>query len=163
MKPGRNIHMLNIQFAVGRHYLDLIKMKSIYPLILVAVIFIVGCNKYAQIKNQNIQIIELYVNEIWNKWNLSLIDSIIGEDFVDPASTTGEKGPDAFKEVVAGYRTTFPDLKITIDEMIADENKVAWKWTASGTNDSTGERETFSGIIIDRIEEGKIVQRIGKY
>ena len=56
---------------------------------------------------------------------------------------------------------TYPDLKITIEETVADKNKIAWKYIATGTNKSTGEKTTFNGIIIDKIEKGKIVYRVG--
>lgn len=139
------------------------KIYSIFPLIIVAISFLICCNKQENIKSQNIQIIELYVNELWNNRNLALADSIIGENFIDPASNSSDKGPESIKEVVASYRATYPDIRITIDEIVADDYRVAWKWTATGTNESSGKRESFSGIIIDRIEDGKIVQRFGAW
>ncbi len=104
-------------------------MKSIIPLAVFGLLFVTGCfgpgNKYVQTRNRNIEIIERYVEEIWNKWNFDMVDSLIGDDFVDPSSTTGEKGPEAFKEIIAGYQAMYPDLKVTIDELVADEHKVA--------------------------------------
>ena len=110
---------------------------------------------------QNIEIVELYVEEIWNKWNFSIIDSIIGEEFVDPASTTGEKGPEAFKAVMASFQSIFPKINLTIDEIVADEKRVAWKWTATATYTPTKKEVILNGIIMDRIEDGKIVERCG--
>lgn len=142
-------------------------MKAMILLATSGLLFITGCNcpdkKHDQIRNRNIEIIELYVEEVWNKWNLDLVDSIIGDDFVDPASTTGEKGPEAFKEIITNYQTKYPDMEVTIDELVADGHKVAWKWTATGTHASTNQRTIFSGIIIDRFEDGKIVQRLAAY
>ena len=43
----------------------------------------------APIRSQNNQIVKLYLAEIWNLQNISIADSIIGDDFIDPASTTG--------------------------------------------------------------------------
>jgi len=121
-----------------------------------------GCkNGYNQNERQNIQVIEIYSNEIWNNRDFSLIDSIIGEDFVDPASVSGKKGPDGLREVIMRYLEAYPDLKIIVEEIVADNNKVAWKYIAVGTNKSTGEETTFNGIIIDKFEKGKIVHRVG--
>jgi predicted ester cyclase len=86
------------------------------------------------IEKQNIKIVELYVEEIMNNGNLSMVDSIIDDDFLDPASATGERGPEALKQVILYFRSTFPDLKVTIDEIVTDKNKVAWKWTARATH-----------------------------
>ena len=63
--------------------------------------------------------------------------------------------------VIIRYLDTYPDLKITIEETVADQNKVAWKYFASGINKITKEKVTFEGIIIDRIDDGKIVHRVG--
>ena len=121
-----------------------------------------GCkNGYNQNERQNIQVIEIYSNEIWNNRDFSLIDSIIGEDFVDPASVSGGKGPDGLREDIMSYLEAYPDLKITVEEIVADNNKVEWKYIAVGTNKSTGEKTTFNGIIIDKFEKGKIVHRVG--
>jgi len=120
------------------------------------------------IEEQNIRIIKLYVEEILNKGNLYLADSIIGNDFVDPASSAGEKGSETLKHVISYFRSTFPDLKVTIDEMVTDKDKVAWKWTAVATHQGeifgippSGKTVTFRGIIIDKIIDGKIVRRQG--
>jgi predicted ester cyclase len=136
-------------------------VKKIYSIILILVILLGCSNSTNQTGRQNIQVIEIYANEIWNNRDFSLIDSIIGEDFVDPASVSGEKGPDGLKEVIMSYLEAYPDLKITVEEIVADKNKVAWKYIAVGTTKSTGEKKTFNGIIIDKIEKGKIVHRVG--
>ena len=119
-------------------------------------------------EEQNIKIIKLYVDEILNHNNLSLVDSIIGDEFVDPASVVGEHGPEALRHVISYFRSTFPDLKVKIDEIITDKDKVAWKWTAEATHQgeifgipATNKNILFNGIIIDKIMDGKIVQRQG--
>jgi len=112
-------------------------------------------------RDQNIEIIKLYVEEIWNKWNFEMIDSIIHEDFIDPASKTGAKGTEAFKEVMSDFQTIFPDIHMTLDEIVADKDLVAWKWTATTTYTPKNKRVVLHGIIMDRIDEGKIVERWG--
>jgi len=59
-------------------------------------------------------------------------------------------------------------LKVKIDEIITDKDKVAWKWTAEATHQgeifgipATNKNILFNGIIIDKIMDGKIVQRQG--
>ena len=120
------------------------------------------------VEEQNIKIIKLYVEEILNKGNLSVADTIIGDEFEDPASLAGEKGPEGLKHVISYFRSTFPDLNVTIDEMVTDKERVAWKWTAYATHRGeifgippTNKKVIFSGIIIDKIIDDKIVQRLG--
>ncbi|HER41256.1 MAG TPA: hypothetical protein ENO10_08560, partial [Salinimicrobium catena] len=95
------------------------KIKIYVSAVMIVFMLMAGCNlnpvPYMNIRDQNIQIVNTYVSEVWNKWNFDVSDSIIHEDFVDPASTTGEKGPGAFKDVMAGFREIFPDIQMTID------------------------------------------------
>ncbi|MBN2366339.1 MAG: hypothetical protein EH225_10350 [Calditrichaeota bacterium] len=97
-----------------------------------------------------------------------MADSIIGDAFVYPASDTGGRGPEALKQVISYFRSTFSDLEVTIDEMVTGKEKVAWKWTAHGTHQGeifgiapSHKPVTFSGIIIDKVIDGKIMQRQG--
>lgn len=120
------------------------------------------------IEERNIKIINLYVDKILNKGNLAVADSIIGEEFVDPASGSGEKGPESLKKVISYFRSVFPDLKITIDGIVSDKDIIAWRWTAIGTHQGeilgippSNKKVTFSGIIFDKIINGKIVCRQG--
>jgi len=119
-------------------------------------------------EHTNVQIIQRYVAEILNKGTLSAADEIIGDNFTDPAGAPGETGPESLKKVIASFRSIFPDLSVTIDEMVVDGENIAWKWTATGTHRAamfgippTGKHVTFGGIIIDTIRNGKIVRRQG--
>ena len=119
-------------------------------------------------ENENIRVIQQYVGKILNNGDLFVADDIIGNDFVDPAGAPGEKGPESLKKIIASFRNIFPDLAVTIDEMVVDGKSIAWKWTATGTHGAamfgiapTGKQVTFGGIIIDTIRNGKIVERQG--
>jgi len=116
----------------------------------------------------NIAVIRQYVDELLNKGNLAVADEIIGPNFVDPAAQAGQKGPDSLKQVIASFRSIFPDLHVTISEMVAGNESVAWHWSAWGTHRGeifgippTGKTVTFSGIIIDTLQDGRIVRRRG--
>jgi predicted ester cyclase len=142
-------------------------MKKLIVLLII-IVFWISCKDKQAMGEQNIRIIELYVKEILTNGTLSMADSIIGDEFVDPASVAGEKGPEPLKRVISYFRSTFPDLKVTIDEIVTHNDKVAWKWTAHGTHQGeifgiapTNKRVSFSGIIIDKIIDGKIVHRHG--
>ena len=88
-----------------------------------------------------------------------------GSNFVfhDPANGEELHGPENVKRYAAMLRVAFPDLHQTIEEQIAEGDKVAYRWTARGTHQGelmglapTGNRVLFTGISIARLSEGKI-------
>ena len=102
--------------------------------------------------------------EAWSKGNLAVIAEIVGPNFVnhDPANP-GVHGPEGFKQLVNMYRTAFPDTQFTIEDQMADGDKVVTRWTARGTHQAelmgvapTNKQVTVTGISIDRIVGGKI-------
>ena len=113
---------------------------------------------------------DLYV-EARNTVNLDLLDGIYAEDVVVHDSGYPEDlvGLDALKEYYSNNHKTFPDIHITFDEMIVKGDRIVVLWTFSGTNTgplhtpsgdipATGKKVQFSGIAIDRVDEGKIVE-----
>jgi steroid delta-isomerase-like uncharacterized protein len=83
----------------------------------------------------------------------------------------GEKrGRQAFKELISGYRNAFPDMKLTIEEQIAEGDVVVTRWTGTGTHKGelmgvapTGKRITVQGLVISRFRNGKLVEEIENY
>ena len=115
---------------------------------------------------QNKAVTRRLIEEVFLKGNISAIDGLLADDFVDhnplPDQPPGREG---FKQGVRTGRTAFPDLTLTVDDMIAEGDKVVTRWTGSGTHSAefmgvpaTGKKVTFSGIVIDRISGGKIVE-----
>jgi steroid delta-isomerase-like uncharacterized protein len=116
---------------------------------------------------ENKDIVRREVEELYNSdGNLDVADQIYASGYVlyDPSVPGGElRGPEAAKQIAADYRSAFPDLHTTFDEAIAEGDKVAYRWTASGTHEGelmgtppTGNRMTLTGIAISRISGGKI-------
>ena len=107
------------------------------------------------------------LEEAFNAGNIDVIDELVTTDFVnhDAALPEAMIGPEAAKATISGYRTAFPDLRITIEEQIADEQGVATRWSAKGTHEGdlmgmapTGKQSTVTGITIDRIVDGRIAE-----
>jgi steroid delta-isomerase-like uncharacterized protein len=74
-------------------------------------------------------------------------------------------GIEGLKQFVSMIRAGFPDLRVTLEDAIAEGEKVVSRWTAQGTHQGelmgiapTGNRVTITGITIHRIEDGKIVE-----
>ncbi len=119
---------------------------------------------------ENKAIVKRIVQEIWNGGNLDLADELIAPDYVDNVSGTGSQvGPNGFKEAVNGVRDAFPDFVITINDMIAEDDKVVLVWTFIGTHKGelmgiapTDKLIEFDGIYLYRFKDGKLMERSGK-
>lgn len=118
---------------------------------------------------QNKATIRRWYLEIFNQNQLALADELntanyISHDVYAPPGGYGQ-GPQATKNIVSLYRAAFPDVHFTIDAQVADGDKVATRWTATGTNTGslngmppTGQRIMITGISIERFENGQIAE-----
>ena len=122
----------------------------------------------SHITNDLVDMTNRFIEEVFNKGNLSVADELCAPDVVhtEPLSTGAvTNGIEEFKQFVVGVRTAFPDAKLTIDRgMIARANKVTAQWTFSGTHQgefmgvaATGKKVTNKGISILTFAKGKIV------
>ena len=107
------------------------------------------------------------LEEAFNAGNIDVVDELLTTDFVnhDAALPQAMVGPDAAKASIQGYRSAFPDLRVTIEQQIADEQGVATRWSAKGTHQGdlmgvgpTGKQATVTGITLDRIVDGRIAE-----
>jgi predicted ester cyclase len=110
------------------------------------------------------------LEETFNEGNIELIDQLVAPGAVNhdpatPAQMRALSGPEVFKATVSMYRTAFPDVHITVDDVIAAGDKVVLRWHSEGTHRGelaglapTGARGTVTGIGIDRWKDGKVVE-----
>jgi steroid delta-isomerase-like uncharacterized protein len=106
--------------------------------------------------------------EEWiNQKNLSSVDDIVAPDYVDHSlPPDAPRGPASTKKFLPPLLAAFPDVHVTIEDMIAEGDKVVvrntWHATHKGTWNgiqATGRPVTFSGIVIWRIANGKVTDR----
>ena len=100
----------------------------------------------------------------WNEGDFSVVDKYIDTDIIDHFDHS--QGIESFKHVVNMFRTAFPDIHLTVEDEIAQEDRVVHRWTMVGTQQGeimgippTGKEITWTGITIVRFAEGKIVER----
>lgn len=107
------------------------------------------------------------LEEIFNEGRYEIVGEVVGDDYVgyDPAQPELTIGPDGARRQAEGYRAAFPDLRLTIEDQIAEGEKVVTRWRGSGTHEgelfgiaATGKQTTVTGITIDRIIDGRIVE-----
>jgi steroid delta-isomerase-like uncharacterized protein len=104
--------------------------------------------------------------EAWSQGLLAVVDEVVAPGYVYHEPALGEiYGADGLKQAITVYRTAYPDLNFTIDDMIAEGDLVAMRWSAAGTHQdelmgipATGLETTTVGINIARFEDGKIVE-----
>ena len=105
--------------------------------------------------------------ELWNKGNLSLADELFTPNYEhhDASSPDFGRGPESEKKRAALYRTAFPDLQLTIEDIIAEGQTVVARWSCRGTHKGdlsgiapTGKQVTISGVSSARFTNGKMVE-----
>src|ERR1043165_645706 len=89
-------------------------------------------------QEQNKALTRRVYEDIFGQGQLTLIDDLVTADYIEhvPPLTPGQptRGPEALKALVNRIRTAFPDLRITIDDMVADGDTVAVRSTWHGTH-----------------------------
>ena len=115
----------------------------------------------------NKSLVRRWIEEAINKGNLSVVDEIVPPEYVYREPTVGERrGKEAARELITMYRNAFPDIKLTIEEQIAEGDKVVTRTTGTGTHRGelfgtapTGKRVSgVAGICVTRIANGKVVE-----
>ncbi len=129
---------------------------------------------------ENKQLTRRFYDEVWNKGNLNAVDEYVSPDFHEhesqfsigrimgaPAESEGVEG---VKQGTAAVRRAFPDLRVTVEDQIAEGDCVVTRWKAVATQTGplgsmppTGKRATVTGVWIDRISGGKIVESWEEY
>lgn len=117
----------------------------------------------------NKALLRRFYEEVFTKGNLDVIDEISEPNFIDHNPAPGqEPGIQGIKKSLMEYRAAFPDLQITVEDMIAEGDKVVARITATGTHKgefagipATGKRASISVIDIVRVANGKAVERWG--
>lgn len=117
---------------------------------------------------KNKELFRRYANEIMTKGKYEAAEEIFTRDYVehDPFNPPNQsKGPVLVKELAQFYRNAFPDARMTVDEIIATDDRVIARWTAEGTHKGdlmgirpTNKRVTVTGITFNRIRDGKIIE-----
>jgi len=118
---------------------------------------------------ENKAIVRRFYQEAFSQGNLAILDEITAADFVnhDPSGPPGgwPGGPEGMRMVVGTYRTAFPDVQMTVEDQLAEGDKVVTRWSARGANTGslmgmppTGRSIAISGISIERIAGGKIAE-----
>ncbi len=107
------------------------------------------------------------IEEVWSsEGDLDTIDDTVTDDFVYHTSMMEINGREEYREIAEETRKMFSDFDMDIEDLLSSDDEVVVRYTMRGTNtgemmgkEPTNERIEMTGIIIDRLEDGKIRER----
>src|SRR5919197_4029561 len=105
-----------------------------------------------------------FYEEVWNKGNLALAGELVTpqQRMHDPNNPNAAPGPEGVRQVVSFYRNAFPDLRLRLEDVVSEGDRVVLRISASGTHQrdlpgiaATGKRIEMHGIVIHRYQDGR--------
>jgi steroid delta-isomerase-like uncharacterized protein len=122
-------------------------------------------------ENDNIAVVQRFVNELWNGRKLDVANEIFASDCTTHQLRSGEpvtsapRDPETLKQHVREWVDAFPDLQFTIEQTVASNDRVASHMTMRGTHKGawmgvspSGKQISIEMMVIHRIEARKIVE-----
>ncbi|MBI3859846.1 MAG: ester cyclase [Thaumarchaeota archaeon] len=115
---------------------------------------------------ENKAIIRRMIEEVWNNKNLAAVDEVVAADCIGhPPTGIEARGSEGVKQNVTRFCTAFPDLHWTIEDMIAEGDKVVIRNTFRGTHQGeflgiapTGKQVMVTATGTYRLKDGKIAE-----
>jgi steroid delta-isomerase-like uncharacterized protein len=111
-------------------------------------------------------VLQKWYQQLWDNWNIGVADELFTDDYrLHLPGSLVAIDRDGAKQVVQMFSTAFPNLQHTINEMIAEGNVVAARWTVHGTHRGdfqgiapTGNDVTVAGMTVHHLSDGKIAE-----
>jgi steroid delta-isomerase-like uncharacterized protein len=112
----------------------------------------------------NEDVIQAFIEDVINQGRLERANDLVKEDFVELDPLPGQQqGREGLKAVIHGLRSAFPDMHWVVNEMVAEGEKVVTRFVWTGTHHgaflgipATGNKVEVKGVVIDRLENGKM-------
>jgi steroid delta-isomerase-like uncharacterized protein len=122
-----------------------------------------GCATNHHVRWGNKEIIQRYFEEWANRGDKAVADEVIATNLVLRNPPAVIHSLEEYKQRMAAFHAAFPDLRFTIQEQIAEGDKIAVRWTLRATHQGefqgrppTGKTFTVTGVSLFRLAEGKI-------
>jgi predicted ester cyclase len=96
------------------------------------------------------------LEDVCSARDLASVPDVYHPDFIDHVNALEYRGHEGARQSVALYKKLFPDLRFVVEDQVSEGDRVASRWTLSGTH--RGRRVKLSGIVISRFEDGRIIE-----
>jgi steroid delta-isomerase-like uncharacterized protein len=105
--------------------------------------------------------------EVWNKGYVAVADELFAPSYQHHDSSTPDvgRGPESEKKRVTLYRNAFPDIRFTIEDLLAEGETVVARWSCRGTHKGelsgiapTGKQFNITGVSMARFTNGKMFE-----
>jgi steroid delta-isomerase-like uncharacterized protein len=113
---------------------------------------------------ENKAIVRRYLEEAWNQRNLAVIDELVAPNLIQHIRNVppGRQGVHQFFGMLFN---AFPDVHLTVEDMLAEGDTVVWRFTVRGTHQGSfrgiapsGKRVVLTGIAISRLQDGRLAE-----
>lgn len=111
------------------------------------------------------RLVRRYVDGVYNGGDVALVEDLIADDHICHGPLGNHCGLESIRRDVLGLRDAFPDLRFELTDLVAEGDRVARRWVATGTHYGpfqgiapTGRRVSVTGIAIDRVHDGKLAE-----
>jgi predicted ester cyclase len=116
-------------------------------------------------ENDNLELVRRRFEEL-DRGNFDILDELFSREYqLHPGDGSTALSLEETKGLYRRLYEAFPDLAHTLEDQLADGDKVVTRWTATGTHkrdflgvEATGESVTFSGINVYTVADGEFVQ-----
>jgi steroid delta-isomerase-like uncharacterized protein len=124
-------------------------------------------------EEENKALVRKFFEEVWNNRNLDYLDEVYSPDFVlhalwqntSAGGAIEASGTEPAKQVIGGWFEGFPDIKVTVEDQVAEGDLVGSRHSSHGTHTNTfmgmpatGKEATVTGMTVTRIADGRIVE-----
>ena len=119
------------------------------------------------VSDTNKSVVARLYDEVFSKWNYAVLPELVSEGFRCHFFTPDiSSGPAGIEQFYGNLRQAFPDVKYTVEDMVAEGDRVVVRWTWHCTHEgdflgipATGKKATVPGMAIYRLADGKCVER----
>jgi steroid delta-isomerase-like uncharacterized protein len=116
---------------------------------------------------ENVAVVRRYFEEVLGGGRLDRLNELVAPDYVDHTARPGRApGAAGVRAVVELFHMAFPDLVVTVEDTIAEQDRVATRFTLRGTQRGpfaglppTGRHVVITGIAISRVADGRITEQ----
>ena len=119
---------------------------------------------------ENKALVVHFVEEFWNQGNIAAADELMTPDATIFLPGRGQVSKESFKAFATTLRAAFPDWHSTMEELIAEDDRVGEQWTGRGTHQGefqgimpTGRKVAVPGFVFYRVASGKIAEFRGLF